>query len=148
MKEIREYVFDTLEADPAIQGFTGYTASDKRIYLAWPPEDVELTSSLPAYMTYKLAISPLDQVEYVEDAQEDDILIELNVWANDPDIRDQLAERIGILFKDHSFYTTSFRVVYTKLEAKEDMEELHESTGQIISWRKFMQFLMGPIYRL
>jgi hypothetical protein len=149
MREIREYIFDTLVADPTVQTLTGYTASDNRIYLDWPPDEVVLNSTYPSYISYGFpGVIPIDLTVYVEAAQRDDLLLDINEWALTPDTRDSLGYRIETLFKDHSFYTSSYRVVFMSLMEKSDIQERHVATGQILMWRRTLQYRIGPIFEL
>ena len=147
MKEIREYIFDRLVADPTIRGLTGYTADDKRIYLEWPPNQIALGPTFPAYITYNLMKpSPLNSFEEVEVTQQLDIIIEMNVWTTDPDTKDDVGERITVLFKDLSFTTTSYIGLHVKKESEEDMTELQRGTGQIDSYRKYLRFSIEHVF--
>ena len=148
MLEIREDIYDRLEQDTAIQGYTGYTASDSRIYLESPPEKVRLNTTTPAYITYILTKpSAIDLSIYVEKAQELDIIVEVDVWANGPDVRDNIGERITHIFKDREWNTTSYRALKTDKEAEEDIKEIHPTTGQIDIWRKYLRFKLWHVYK-
>lgn len=148
MQEIREQWFDIVAADGTVRGLTGYTATDERIYLDWPTEQITVSATYPAYITYSLGTGgPIDQFKYVYGAQEEDIVIEANVWAKHPDVRDELAERLVVLFKDHHWDLTVFRVLTTDLEAKEDITEIMESTGQVNFYRKYLRWRLRSVYR-
>lgn len=147
MKEIREYIFDRLSADATLRGFTGYTASDRRIFLNWPPEVIALGATYPAYITYNLMKpSPLNPFAEVEVTQQLDIVIEMNIWAISPDVRDDVGERITVLFKDLSFTTTSYIGLVVKKESEEDITELQRGTGQIDSYRKYLRFRIEHVF--
>jgi len=149
MKEIREYWFDRLCSDTTLRGLTGYTASDRRIFLEWPPEVIALGITYPAYMTYNLMKpSPLNPLAEVEVTQQLDIVIEMNVWAISPDVRDDIGERITVLFKDLSFTTTSYIGLAVKKESEEDITELQRGTGQIDSYRKYLRFRIEHVFAL
>ncbi len=148
MKEIREHWFDIVAADGTVRGLTGYTAADKRIYLDFPTEQIAVSDTYPSYITYSLSTGgPINQFIYVYGAQEEDIVIEANVWANHPDVRDDLAERLVTLFKDYHWDLTVYRVLTTDLEAKEDITEINEATSQVNFYRKYLRWRLRPVYK-
>jgi hypothetical protein len=147
MKEISNAWYDRLEQDTAIRTFTGYTASDTRVYLDFPPEAKTPSGSTPAYITFGLSKPiPIDPTTYVEKVQHLDIIIETDVYANTQDLADDIAERITHIMKDREWNTTTYRVLKTDKEAEEDITEIHEATGQIDSYRKYMRFRLWPVY--
>lgn len=138
MQEIEDKVFDMMAGDATIQGYTGYSAADERIYHDWPPEDVALSAMLPAYITMRfLAPAPIIEAENVQPVQFPDEMMELNVWANSALLRSQVAERLmdifwsraGMVTKHTEIWTTNFRVMRTTQETAEDLEELHPGTN-------------------
>lgn len=148
MKEIREAIYDRMEQDTIIQGHTGYTAADTRIYLEFPPEDIAVNVTIPAYITYVLSKpTPIDLARYVEDVQRLDIIVEINVWANHPDTADDMAERITNRFRDREWLTTNYRALKTDKESEEDITEIHGATGQITLYRKYLRFRLWPVYK-
>ena len=149
MKEIREAIYDRLAADASIRTLTGWTASDDRIYYGWPQERVVVDATAPAYLTYSLSKPVgIPMAMYVEAAQVEDIIVEIDIWAFKVDGRDDLAERITAIFKDYAFTTTSYRVMTTRKEAEEDVGEIQEGTGQLDLYRKYIRLRMGSIYKL
>jgi len=152
MNELEDEVYDILEADAIIRGYTGWVSGgDQRIYHDSPPEHVTVDSTYPAYITLGfLAPGSIPMGEYVQPAQYPDEVAELNVWANTGLLRGQIAERIMVLFwaDENTFIDlTNFIVMKTVQESAINMEEIMEQgTRQITLWRKFMRLRFGPIY--
>ena len=152
MNELEDKVYDILEADATIRGYTGWVSGgDTRIKHDWPPEQVTMNSTYPAYITMQFsAPGPIPMGEYVQWCQYPDEIAELNVWANTALLRGQIAERIMVLFwvnKNTEIDLTSFIVKRVMQESAINMTEiLEEGTRQITLWRKFMRLRFGPIY--
>ena len=79
MNEIEDGIYDILEADVTIQGYTGWVSGgDTRIYHEEPPEQITVNSTYPAYVTMGFsAPSPFLMSEYVQPAQYPDEVVEL-----------------------------------------------------------------------
>ncbi len=152
MNELEDEIYDILEADTTIRGYTGWVlGGDQRIYHDWPPEQVAVNGTYPAYITMGFsAPGPIPMGEYVQNAQYPDEVAELNVWANSGLLRGQIAERIMVLlWRDENTFIdlTSFIIMRTVQESAVNMTEiLEEGTRQITVWRKFMRLRFGPIY--
>jgi len=142
MKEISDYIYDTLEADPTLRTYTGHSASDTRIFAEFPPE--ELT---PPFITFDVhTAGPIMDSEYVQPTQWEDQMVEINVYGSSADNRDNMKKRIIKLLKDHSFRTTNYKVLRTTLEFDDNIVEIHETTGRIDSHRAYMRFLCSYIF--
>jgi len=172
MNELEDKIYDILEADTVIQGYTGWVSGltgDKRIYHDWPPKQVPVSSDTPAYITMTFsAPGPIPMGEYVQNAQYPDEVAELNVWASafhasgysGGDLRGRIAERIMRLFwvndnteidivsiRSLPSWPPGFIVKKVVQESAVNMTELiEEGTRQITVWRKFMRLRFGPIY--
>jgi len=152
MNELEDKIYDMLEADVTIQGYTGWVSGgDTRVYHEWPPEQIAVNATFPAYITLGFqAPTPILMSEYVQNAQYPDEIAEINVFANTPLLRGQIAERIMVLFwvSNNTFIDlTSFIVMRVLQEAAiNGTEILEEGTRQITVWRKFMRLRFGPIY--
>ena len=155
MKEIRKYLTSKIEDDPTIQGYTGYTVSDPRVYLIWPPENIKLTATTPA----KIAVNYTEPGALfstgvqVEGAQYPDGFFSVDIWATTPDLRDDIAERIERIFQldnysDLYFSTTHYRVQGVKRIGKDNSVELHPGTQKIDAYRTYLQFHIRGVYRL
>jgi len=152
MKEIRDEVYDKLEQDAIIQVLTGWTVADTRIYLEWPPEVVGVSAAKPAYIIFELqAPAAIDMSGYTQPVQLSDHVAEINVFANTATLRDQIAERIMAIFwfrDDTEFATASYRIMHVVQEAADNIPEIHEGTGQIKYWRKYIRLRFEYIYLL
>lgn len=152
MNELEDKIYDILEADATIQGYTGWVSGgDTRIYHDWPPEQVLVNSTYPAYIIMDFsAPAPILMGEYVQPAQYPDEVAELNILANSALLRGQIADRIMVLFwvnKNTFIDLASFIVMRVMQESAMNIPEiLEQGTRQISLWRKFMRLRFGPIY--
>lgn len=120
MDEIKQYVYNLLKNDATMQSYTGYTASDPRIYEWFPAIDPTLSSTLPGYIVYR-AVSYGRPAIYVDRAQEGDIFLHFDILTYNSDTKGLISRRILYLC-DHygAFSTTNFRVL--NLEIVENFE--------------------------
>lgn len=152
MIELEDEIYDMLEADVTVRGYTGWVSGgDIRIYHEWPPELVTVDATYPAYVTLGFqAPGAILMSEYVQNAQYPDEIAEINVWANSALLRGQIADRIMEIFwvNNNTFIDlTSFIVMRVMQEsAINGTEILEEGTRQITLWRKSMMLRFGPIY--
>ena len=147
MKEIRQAWYDLVEADGTIRGLTGWTAADSRIYEEQPPIQVPGTVAAPAYITHNVSTpAGIDMSKYVYGAQTEDVIIEVNVWADTQDRADDISERLTILLRDRHWDLTTYRAMTTDKEAEESIKDIHETTGEINFYRKYMRWRLRDVY--
>jgi len=156
MQEIKDRIYDILDQDASLRILTGWTAADPRIYFEWPPEMMAMAAATPAYITLEFSDpAPMDMASYVQPVQYPDEVVEMNVWV-DPNnaaetLRDRIAERINVMFwqkNDTEIWTANIRVMHVIQEAQEDINEIHEGTGQIAYWRKYIRLRLEHIFKL
>lgn len=121
MDEIKEFLIGTLViGDATLQGLTGYTASDPRVYEWFPALNVTLSSSLPAYIVYHLRNYGAT-ARSVDRAELGDFYCHFDVYAYDSDTKGAVARRLrNILDLYGAFNTTNYRIL--QLKVTEDME--------------------------
>ena len=152
MNELEDKIYDMLEADTTIRGYTGWiVGGDQRIYHDWPPEEVTVDATYPANITISFtAPGPMPMGQYVQNAQYPDEIAELNVWANTGVLRGQIAERIMQIFWVNNNTEIDLASFIIKLVIQESALNMTEvmliGTRQITMWRKFMRLRFGPIY--
>jgi len=143
MKELADYIYDTLEADPTLRTYTGWAIADTRLYNEFPPEDLA-----PPFITFDVSTAgAIMDSEYVQPAQYEDQNLDINIYGSGATNRDNMAERILDMLKDHSFRTSNFRVMRITKEFDDNITEIHETTGRIDSFRKYIRFRMSHIYK-
>lgn len=153
MKEIRKALYSRIESDTTVRGYTGWTADDPRMYLVWPPENIALTAGTPAKIAYNYTEpGSIPTGENVEGTQYPDGYFFVDVWANTPDLRDDITERIEAVFKrsnrsDLGFDTANYRIMRMERETKDSLIELHPGTQKIQSFRTHLRYRIGSIYR-
>lgn len=148
MQEIREAFNDLLEADPVLQGLTGYAVGDTRVYEESPPMKIAMNSTSPAYITWRWS-SPggIIPEEYAQKAQYPDEYADVNVYATTSVLRDQVSERIDLILKDKDWNTALYRVLTTDRMGSQDIQEIHPGTQQLIIKRKYIRYRFRGIYR-
>lgn len=147
MKEIRQAWYDLVAADGTIRGLTGYTAADHRIYKDNPPFQVDTTVAKPAHITHTVSTpGGIDMSKYVYGAQTEDVIIEVNVWADTQDRADDIAERLTVLLRDRHWDLTTYRAMTTDKEAEESIDDIHETTGEINFYRKYLRWRLRDVY--
>jgi len=120
MDEIKEHIVGILKNDATMQAYTGYTASDPRIYEWYPAWTPTLSSALPGYITYRTA-SWGRPAEYVDRAQKGDVFLHFDVWGYNSDSKGYISRRIDDLLDLYGpFSTTNYRVL--QLQVIEDFE--------------------------
>lgn len=135
--EIKKAYYDLLKNDATLQGLTGYTASDPRIYEWFPPVDINFSSALPAAILYRSA-SYGRSGNYVDRAEIGDILLHFDIYAYDSDTKGDVALRIrNVLDLYGAITTASYRILQAMIE--EDFEMPVE--GESSSDRRYRQHL-------
>jgi len=143
MKEIANYIYDTLVADVTLRTYTGWSASDPRLYDEFPPEDLT-----PPFITFNVSSAgAIIDSEYIQTTQYEDQTIDINCFGSSADNRDNMAERITTILKDRTFTTSSYRVLRVVKEYDDNIVEIHETTGRIDSFRKVMRFRASYILK-
>jgi len=121
VNEIKDYVIGTLIIpDATLQGLTGYTASDPRVYEWYPALNVTLDSSLPAYIVYNLKnYGPT--ARSVDRAEIGDFYFHFDVYSYNSDYKGDVVKRLrDILDLYGAFNTTNYRIL--QMRVIEDME--------------------------
>ncbi len=107
MNEIKDYILDTvLIPDGTIQGLTGYTADDPRIYEWFPATDPDFNSTYPAFIIYRIARHGRG-FDFVDRAEIGDIFFHLDVFAYDTDTLGAIVLRIEDLLDLYGPFTTT-----------------------------------------
>lgn len=120
MDEIKEYIYSVLLNDATMQGYTGYSVSDPRIYEWYPPEEPSLSVSLPGYIVYRAASYDRPLI-YVDRAQSGDIFLHFDVFAYNSNSKGLIARRLVYLLDMYGkFSTTNFIILQLRIE--EDFE--------------------------
>jgi hypothetical protein len=129
--EIKDYVIGTLIIpDVTLQGLTGYTASDPRVYEWYPAINIAVNSSLPAYIVYRYQ-SYGATVSSVDRAELGDIHFHFDVYAYNSDAKGDVARRIrSILDLYGAFNTTNYRVLQMRVTEDIEMGIEGESTSE------------------
>lgn len=82
---IHELLYQLIKGDGTFQSLTGADVSDPRIYYFHPPEDIELSTSKSAYVTYFEESGAGIEDDRVYLAGEGDLVFRFDVWANNFD---------------------------------------------------------------
>ncbi len=113
MNEIKDYILDTiLIPDATIQGLTGYTATDPRIYEWFPAVDPDFNTTFPAFITYRIAKYGR-MGDFVDRAEIGDIFFHFDVFAFDTDTLGAIVLRLEDLLDLYGPFTTTRHKVGT-----------------------------------
>jgi len=101
MKNIGKWIFSTLKNDSTIQTATGYTSSDPRIYYHYPPENITLSSTYPAYMVYFLLGSGMLGSDAIWALQRPDEIYQISIFSYVKGTTETIFERIDTLLNEN-----------------------------------------------
>jgi len=134
MDEIKDYIIGTLViGDATLQGLTGYTASDPRVYEWYPAFAVTLSSSLPGYIVYHYKNYGATSSS-VDRAELGDVIVHFDIYSYNSDTKGDIAKRLRSIFDLYgAFNTTNYRVLQMRIT--EDMEMGVE--GEATSERRY-----------
>jgi len=143
MNTLTQDVYDKIKDDATFKTLTGATASDARIYYAFPWEQKLLSSTKKAYVTYytMMAGIPPDAVHVV---QEPDKTFILDVFSNDINQGILVQERLVNLLHSQTFDSTDYLGAIMKFDGANEMFE-EDIKGSVIHIN--MRFTLGPIVR-
>ena len=91
MLDIKKVIYPKLRDDSTLQGLTGYTASDPRIYFAWIPKSVIIDSSKPAYIVYYQSSGNKTSWDREEE------LYSFTLYSRSPDLNESIFNRMDAL---------------------------------------------------
>lgn len=147
MDEIKKAYYDLLKNDATLQGLTGYTASDPRIYEWFPPMDVPLSATYPAFILYRVANYGRSR-SYVDRAELGDIFLHLDIYARDSDTKGNVALRIRNILDLYGAVTTvSYRILQAMIEEDFEMPIEGESSSDRRYRHHLTVGLMGVLSR-
>ncbi len=148
MKQIKKWLYVTIEADATFRTLTGRTATDPRIYYGWMPEVATLSDTKPAYSTYfEIVTGPVPEPQ-VMDVQHGDEIYQIDVWAQSMETMEDVSNRIYAVLHDQrsvDAYST-YKIQRVHMESKSDIME--EDEGGLRIYRKSMTFRCEVIYDL
>lgn len=112
MKDIRILLFNIIKNDKLFQNLTGATIDDPRIFWQYPPIKVELTESKPAYAVYyRTGVVRLGYK--IDIAQKEDQVYLTEIHSKTPELCDDIADNFMEMFREKSFQTNNYSVLYT-----------------------------------
>jgi hypothetical protein len=112
MNQIKDYILDdVLISDTTLQGLTGYTATDPRIYEWFPATDPVLSDTYPAYVIYRVTRYGRG-LDFVDRAEIGDTFFHFDVFARDTDVLGAVVLRIEDLLDLYgAFKTPRYKVL-------------------------------------
>lgn len=117
MKDIKEAIYQTLRDDAVLQGMLGYSPQDPRIYYFYPPEEIELSDSKPAYITYYELMAPPPYLEREEE------LYCIDIWGREMGLNEDIFQRVDALLHRKTLLFTNHYNLVTLRELKRDLFE-------------------------
>jgi len=145
MVELKDYIYSLLKADATIQSLTGYTASDSRIYPAYPPKEVVVNSTYPGYIVFRL-VGYGRGSEYVDRAEKGDMYLHLDIYGLTYRTAENIAVRVNDLLDLYGpFSTTNYRVLNLEVVEHSDFPPEGESTSEMRYRRHIVIRLRGVL---
>jgi hypothetical protein len=110
VKELKNYIIQIVANDAVIQGITGWTADDPRVYEWFPGVDPAFNSTYPAYLIYRV-IGHGRGLEFVDRAEPGDLFFHFDILAMDSEKTSDIAEQLETLLDLYGpFETFSYKV--------------------------------------
>lgn len=101
MENIAKWIFSTLKDDTTLQGLTGYTSSDPRIYYFHPPKAMTLNATYPAYLIYFLLGSGELPSDAVWQKQVPDETYQISIFSLVKDTVENIFTRVDALLGEN-----------------------------------------------
>ncbi|MCD6451252.1 MAG: hypothetical protein J7L64_02635 [Acidobacteria bacterium] len=117
MKEIKEAIYGKLVADETLRVLLGASAEDPRIYYYFPPGEIGLSSSAPAYITYYELSSASPFIEREEE------VYAIDIWACTLSVLEDVFSRVDGLLNRRFLSLPSYYHLLTVREFKRDLFE-------------------------
>ena len=135
-QEIKTEIYTLITDDAIFQTLTGATADDKRLYVQFPPDEIDETNPWVTYFT----VTGGKDADEIGSQQDPDITFIFDIWGLDHDAIEDVFDRLKTLMDQQGFSTASFRVVFTRLETVNDLAEIRENLSTI--YHKNIRFRM------
>lgn len=119
MKDIKTLIYSIITSDATFLTLTGGSASDKRFYFQFYPDQVTTTNPWCTYYTITGSITGAE----IGDIQVPDILLVIDIWGLEPDDIEDVFNRLKALLDRQELDATDHRVVHTRFEAYNDLAE-------------------------
>jgi hypothetical protein len=122
MKDIKTKVYSMITDDTTFKTLTGASATDKRLYQQYPPDQVDKTNPWVTYFTIAGALFGPDQIG---DIQVPDIIFTFDIWGDDVDDVDDVFDQLMVLL-NRQVYTdsTAHTIFYIGLDGFNDLVEV------------------------
>lgn len=139
MKDIKKLIYGIITNDATFKTLTGATATDKRLYYQFPPEEINENDP---WCTYFFTTSGIVGAE-IGDIQDPDIILTINIWGLDADtvedvftqLKVLLDRRYGELSDNHRIVLMRFDGSNDIVEDQPDMESVyHKNTRWNLGW--------------
>ena len=144
MLELHAEIVDIVINDSIIQGLTGYTVSDERVYAWNPAEDVIYSSSKKAAIFYRTATGKRPN-RWSYPMQFANSSLFFRIVSIDQETTDKIGERLIALFDLNVIETTNWRVCHCELVNYNDA--LPEGAPSNTQWIKMVSFLFSNVLK-
>lgn len=144
MLEIHAEIVDIVKNDSILQGFTGYTINDERVYAWNPAEDVIYSSSKKAAIFYRTVTGKRPN-KWSYPKQFANSTLFLRVVSIDQETTDKIGERLIALFDLQTVETTNWRIGSCELVNYNDA--LPEGTPSNTQWIKMVSFAFTNVLK-
>lgn len=140
MKDIKTTIYSTITDDATFKTLTGATATDKRLYQQFPPDQIDESNPWVTYRT--TTSSPVLDTGEITDP---DLVFVFDIWGIDADAIEDVFDRIQVLLDRQRFNTTDHDVLYTRLDAFNDLAEVQPDLATI--YHRNVRYLMVGVFQ-
>ncbi len=139
MKDIKKLIYGIITNDATFISLTGATATDKRLFYQFPPQEIDETNPWCTYFFITGGI----QGDEIGDIQVPDITLIIDIWGKNSDnvdlVFDQLIvlinRRYGEISDNHRIVLMKFDGFNDIVEDEPDMESVyHKNTRWRLGW--------------
>ena len=144
MNELSQLIYNRVKDDASFILLTGATATDPRIYYAFPWAQRAISRAKPSYVTWYVGASggvPDDGVVVVQIPEQ---TYTFDIWSRSPDQARLVEERLMLLLHSQSFESGAYKSAYMQIQTRNEMGEEDIKGAQT---HVNMTFSLGPIVR-
>tara|TARA_Y100000310_G_scaffold338183_1_gene427131 strand:+ start:488 stop:940 length:453 start_codon:yes stop_codon:yes gene_type:complete len=149
MKEIRDWLYDTVRADAAFQAATGGDGTDginARIYFQYPPEEFELSATKPAFAVYVIdTADEIDGEDFVYDHSLPSEIINVVIWGVTQSDVDDTFKAVEAALQEGRPNTTTYFCLRVALTSQDD--GLEDGTMADRIFFKVTRWRFGPLLK-
>lgn len=139
MKDIKKLIYGIITNDATFKTLTGATATDKRLYYQFPPEQIDEDTP---WCTYFFITGGIVGDE-IGDIQDPDIILTIDIWGLDSDDVEDVFDQVKVLIdRRYGELSDNHRIVLMRFDGSNDIVETqpemesvyHKNTRWNLGW--------------